>query len=268
MFGRRSDATPARGLSHTRAFMPFISPRRNDSVVYFSTEVQVDAALRLVEERNRTRPPERRMTFFHLYLRSLAMALHSRPNLNRFVAGGRIWQRDGVWITFSAKQEIVDGSPVLTVKRRFAEGESLDEMVDDICGSLGQRRQGRRTASDTEVSMALRLPPFVVSGLMRAMRAANRLGLLPRSMIEDDPMYTSIFVANLGSVGLEAGYHHLWEYGTCPIFAVLGRIREGADGRRVATLKYTYDERIEDGLYAAISLEGVRERLESPEKLL
>jgi hypothetical protein len=87
-------------------------------------------------------------------------------------------------------------------------------------------------------------------------------------MIDGDPLFCSVFVANLGSVGLDAGYHHLWEHGNCPIFCVIGRVRPGASGRRVVTLKWTYDERIEDGLYCARALERLRELLESPEKLL
>ena len=33
------------------------------------------------------------------------------------------------------------------------------------------------------------------------------------------------------------------------------------------TLKWSFDERIEDGFYAARSLDGLRELLECPEKL-
>ncbi len=99
-------------------------------------------------------------------------------------------------------------------------------------------------------------------------RALDALGLLPEAMIRSDPMYASVFVANLGSVGLDAGYHHLWEYGTIPIFCVLGRVRAGADGRRRVVLKYTYDERTEDGLYCARSLEILRELLEKPSLLV
>jgi hypothetical protein len=86
-------------------------------------------------------------------------------------------------------------------------------------------------------------------------------------MIDSDPLYTSVFVANLGSVGLEAGYHHLWQHGNCPIFCVIGRVKPGPDGGRVATLKFTYDERVEDGLYCARSLDRLRELIEHPEKL-
>jgi hypothetical protein len=35
----------------------------------------------------------------------------------------------------------------------------------------------------------------------------NMMGLMPKAMIDHDPLFTSAFVANLGSVGLEAGYH-------------------------------------------------------------
>jgi hypothetical protein len=86
-------------------------------------------------------------------------------------------------------------------------------------------------------------------------------------MIDPDPMFTSIFVANLGSVGLAAGYHHVWEYGTCSMFATMGNMYERHDGVRCVDVCYTYDERIEDGLHVAISLAQIKERVENPEKL-
>ncbi|MCZ6465225.1 MAG: hypothetical protein O7A09_12900 [Proteobacteria bacterium] len=268
MFGRRADATPVRNLSMLRRFMPFVSPRRNESLVYFETEIEVEPALRFLEEQNQRRPPERKMTLFHLYLRSIAISLHTRPGLNRFTAGGRLWQRDGVWITFSAKQAIVDGAKMMTVKRRFEENESLDETVDAVLDSLRGRRRGVETRADKEMNLALYMPPFVIRIGVLLLRAADSLGLLPKKMIDDDPLFTSVFVANLGSLGMEAGYHHVWEYGTCPMFAMMGRIKERHDGVRVMSCRYTYDERIEDGLYAGISLAAVKEGLENPTKLL
>lgn len=268
MWGRRADATQVAGLSTTRRFMPFVSPGRNASVVYYKTEIEVDAALAFLEEQNRDRSPEQRVTLFHLYLRAVSMALHERPGVNRFVSGGRVWQRDGVYITYSAKQDLIDGAPVLTIKRPFARDEGLVEMVDGLLEELLARRRGKESTADKEVNLAVRLPVPVLRVGLGALRFVDRLGLLPRSMIETDPMFTSIFVANLGSVGLEAAYHHLWEYGTCSIFATLGRIRERPDGTRTADVKYSYDERVADGLYAAITLSSIRDRLQDPAALL
>ncbi len=267
MFGRRPDAIQVRDLSAIRRFMPFVSPRRGESLVYFAQELDVEAALAFLEQRNRTRSPERPLTLFHLLLRAIARTVAERPRLNRFTAGGRIWQRDGVWLSFSAKLRFDLDAPILTVKRRFPEGESLDEMADGLVSGLREGRSGRPSTSDREMGLLLRLPPFLVRILLRLVRAVDRLGLLPRAMIDSDPLYCSVFVANLGSVGLEAAYHHLWEWGNCPIFCVIGRVRAGPDGRRRVTLKWTYDERVEDGFYCARALEQLGQAIEKPETL-
>lgn len=270
MWTSRSDATLVRDLSPVRRFMPFISPRRNESLVYYAQDVDVEAALAFVERRNASRPADAPLTLFHLVLRAIAVGLHERPRMNRFTAGGRLWQRDGVWITFSAKKRLDDAAPIVTVKKRFDANESLDEMCDRLLANLRRGRSDHKSTSDKEVGALLRLPPFAIRGLVRLSRFVDAMGLMPRAMIESDPMFCSAFVANLGSVGLEAGYHHLWEYGNCPIFCVVGRIQPGpaeTGGRRRIQLKWTFDERVEDGFYAARALDVVRERLENPEKL-
>jgi hypothetical protein len=103
---------------------------------------------------------------------------------------------------------------------------------------------------------------------MALARAGDFMGLLPGSMIRSDPLFASVFLANLGSIDYPAGFHHLWEYGTTSMFAVMGRVETNADGRRVMNAAYSYDERIEDGLYSYHTLEGIRGRIENPEELL
>lgn len=269
MFSRRPDATLAHSIAPMRRIMPFVSPRRNDSVFHLAQDIDVEAALEFLEKHNRERPPERPITLFHLLLRSTAQALALRPGVNRFVKGGRLWQREGIYFTFSALREIADGARMLTIKRRFEpETESLDEMVDGIYAKLRPARAGVQSTSDRETSLLLRLPPFLISLFVRAADALDHLGLLPRAMIEPDPLYCSIFFANLGSVGHEAGWHHLWERGTCSIFSVMGKVKPGPDGRRRVTVCWTYDERIEDGIYSYVTIAGIQKRIENPEQLL
>jgi hypothetical protein len=236
MFGRRPDASLARDIAQMRRIMPYVS---------------------------------RPITLFHLLLRSGSQALALRPGVNRFVKGGRLWQRDGVYMTFSAKREIAEGAPMLTLKRRFEpERESLDAMVDAVYDRLRPARAGVESTSDRETKLLLRLPGFLTWAAIRAADTLDALGLLPRAAIEPDPLFTSLFVANLGSVGHDAGFHHLWERGTCSLFSVMGRIRPGPNGRRVMTVCWTYDERIEDGLYSYITIAGIQQRIENPELLL
>jgi hypothetical protein len=266
MFGRRPDASLVRDIPAVRRFMPFISPRRNDSLVYFAHDLRVERALRFVEEHNRTATADAPMTLFHLLLRATAIVWDERPRLNRFVSGGRLWQRDGIWLTFSAKKRFDDDAPITTIKRRVDPHAPLDAFVAHLVGATRDGKSDRKTTSDREVDGLLRLPPPFVRVAMGAAHLADAFGLLPRAMIDADPLYASVFFANLGSVGLDAGYHHLWEHGTCGFFCVVGRVRE-QDGGRVVTLKWSFDERIEDGLYCARGLERLRELVENPEKL-
>ncbi|MGI9591198.1 MAG: hypothetical protein ACR2P8_07510, partial [Myxococcota bacterium] len=263
----RADAKPVENLSTMRRFMPYVSPRRNDSAFYMFQDIEVEAALEYLEKKNRERDDANRLSLFHLYLRSTAQSFALRPGVNRFVKGGRLWQRDGVYLTFSAKRAIEDGSPLMTVKRHFPETETLEEMVDGVFAKLNPQRAGKQTQSDKEMSLMIRLPGPIIQLIMKLSNLLDYFGLLPRTLIEPDPHYASAFLANLGSIDYPAGFHHLWERGTASIFGVMGRVEPGTNGRRKMRVAWTYDERIEDGLYSYYTLEGIRERIESPELL-
>jgi hypothetical protein len=117
---------------------------------------------------------------------------------------------------------------------------------------------------DRELGLLLRLPGPLRRAAFGVERTADAWGLLPRSFIEPDPMFASMFVANLGIVGLEAAYHHLYEYGTIGSFCALGRYQADAAGRPWTTVRFTLDERIADGLYGARSLALFRSLVEDP----
>jgi hypothetical protein len=268
MFGRRPDAKLAENISTMRRFLPYVSPRRNDSAFYMFQDVEVDAALEYLEKKNQGRPHERRITLFHLFLRSTSQGVHLRPGVNRFVKGGQLWQRDGVWLSFSAMREFRDDSVMITVKRRFKpESESLEEMVDGFYERLNPQRAGKKTQADKEMHWLLRVPGLLTLLLMKFLLLLDYFGFMPHKMIEPDPLFCSVFTANLGSIDYPAGFHHLWEYGTCSIFGVMGRVEPGEGGRRKMRIAWTYDERIADGLYSYYTLDGIRERLENPELL-
>ncbi|MBW1843648.1 MAG: hypothetical protein JRE38_01840 [Deltaproteobacteria bacterium] len=269
MFGKRPDATLVRDLSAMRRFMPYVSPRRNDSVFYMNQEIRADAAFEFMEKANKERPRNRPITLFHLYLRAVSIAMLRRPGVNRFVKAGRLWQRDGVWITFSAKKKLIDGAPMITIKRCFhPESETLGEMTDATYEQLSLGRKGKKTTSEKEMDWLLRLPHPLPRIPLAIARFADHFGLLPRKIIDADPLYSSVFIANLGSINYPAGFHHLWEYGTTSIFAVMGEVEQDATGGRKFTAAYTYDERIEDGLYSQYSLGMVRDWIANPETMV
>lgn len=267
---RRRDGTLARVPAYRRV-MPLLMTGRNESAVYLEQTLDLSRALPWLDgwrADGRVRP-----TIFHLVLRALADVLHERPRLNRFVAGGRLYDRAGVWLSFAAKKRMDDAAPLATVKREFPAGESFAAMVAGVAGDVVEARGDRPRPVDRELALLERLPVPVVAAAVRLLRRADALGLAPRALTDPDPMYASAFVANLGSLGLDAAYHHLYEHGTCSLFVALGAVAPrpvvAADGslavRPTAQLRYTYDERVEDGLYCARALEALRRRVEDPE---
>jgi 2-oxoacid dehydrogenase/acyltransferase catalytic subunit len=271
----RADGTPVATLHPLRRIMPFVMPTRNGAFVLFEQDIPTAPLLPVLDRLNAARPTERRVTLFHLVLQGIGVALTEFPRLNRFVAGSRLYDRRGIWLAFSAKQRMERDAPIFTAKIEFHAGEPLPAMVDRLLAILGEGRSGRETAADREIKGFLRLPGPLLRLAVRAQRVLDGWNLLPAALIKDDPLYASAFVANLGSVGLEAAYHHLYDYGTTPIFVTMGRTHRTPlvrdDGtvtsHEVFTLRYTYDERVEDGFYAARALERLAACLASPERL-
>ena len=270
----RSDATAVATVHPVRRIMPFLMPTKNGAFVLFEQQVPIAAARTFLATLNAGRAPERAVTLFHLVLRAIGCALAEFPRLNRFVAGSRLYERRGIWLAFSGKQRMERDAPLFTAKMLFDPNEPLEGMVERLAALVGEGRSGE-TATDREIKAFLRLPAPILRAGVRVVRRLDAWGLLPPSFSKGDPLYASAFVANLGSVGLDAAYHHLYEYGTIPIFVTMGRPHRAPvvlpDGsvtsREVVALRYTYDERVEDGFYAAGALERLQALLEHPEAL-
>jgi 2-oxoacid dehydrogenases acyltransferase (catalytic domain) len=271
----RFDASPVPNVHPVRRIMPFIMPTKNGAFVLFEHDIPTAPLLGFLAEVNRTRPADRPVTMFHCVLRAIGIALGEFPRLNRYVSGSRLYARKAVWLAFSAKQRLERDAPLFTAKIDLRPDEALGPFVDRVLDMLGEGRSGKESAADREIKGFLKLPGPVLRAAVKLQRVLDGWNLLPKALLVDDPLYASAFVANLGSVGLDAAFHHLYEYGTIPIFATMGRIHRapvvyenGSVGsREVFRMRYTYDERVEDGFYAARALERLAGCLAEPSSL-
>ncbi|OGQ17861.1 MAG: hypothetical protein A2138_06650 [Deltaproteobacteria bacterium RBG_16_71_12] len=256
MFGFRSDGDRVKDLSPTRAIMPYIMPTRTESQVFFELVLDEERVMSTVE---RVRAATGlKVTLLHLVLCAAGRILAERPRLNRFVAGGRIYQRRGVWVSFSAKRDKSDAGAVVALKRQIPAGATVADVVKLTESVVGGARSGKKDQTDKELGLVLALPGPMVRLVVFLLRSLDRLGLMPRFMIDGDPMYASLFVANLGSIDMDAPFHHLYEWGNIPLFCAIGRARDGK-----VPFRFTFDERVEDGLYCLKAIELLREVLES-----
>ena len=271
----RFDGTPVPNVHPVRRIMPFIMPTKNGAFVLFEHDIPTAPLIAFLDGVNRSRPPERQVTMFHCVLRAIGVALTEFPRLNRYVAGSRLYARKAVWIAFSAKQRLERDAPLFTAKVDVKPGEPLGDFADRLLGVLGEGRSGKESAADREIKGFLRLPGPILRAAVKLQRLLDGWNVYPSSLLVDDPLYASAFVANLGSVGLDAAFHHLYEYGNIPIFATMGRIHKapfvfenGSVGsREVFRMRYTYDERVEDGFYAARAIERLAACLADPATL-
>ena len=212
----------------------------------------------------------------HATVAAAAIALAATPKMNRFVSGGRLYERNHRALTFSLKRARMDKEAAIsTVKLRMRDGETFADLVARINASVGEERSGKKTRTDKELDLFNAFPRPALRFGVKVFRWLDDHNLLPASFIDGDPMYTSIFIANLGSLGMAAGYHHLFEYGNCPLFIMVGKVeprvvvRDGqAVVRRVMPIRFSYDERIEDGLNARFGIDRFVQILEAPEEHL
>jgi hypothetical protein len=270
----RCDGDLVPNLDPIRRMMPLIMPGRNDSIVYHTTRLEIERTRIWLRNYNRGRGERPHATLFHLVLYASARMLHARIGLNRFVAGGRIYQRRGVFLSFALKTRLEDDAPLTTVKLAFPEELSFEKCIDIVTEAILQGRSGRPSPIEREVRFLTRLPTPALRAVVAAGNVLDRFNLLPASLIDPDPMYSSMFLANLGSIHIDNAFHHLYEHGTCGLFGVVGKPqrhlqadRSGKPSvRSVLPLQWSFDERINDGFYCLESLQTLRRIVEDPQR--
>lgn len=268
----RSDGDLVRGEAPVRRIMPYLMRGRNESCVYQESVYRIAAARVWLKAYNRTHHP--RATLFHLVAYATARAMETRPRLNRFVSGGRLYQRREVSISFVIKTAFKAEAAGATVKLTAPKGETFQAFSERISTHVDAARETVRPV-DKEVALIMRLPGPLVRLLVRLARVLDHWNLFPRFMIQDDPMYSTIFLANLGSVGVSDVFHHLYEYGTVSIFGAVSAprrapyaSREGLSVEEVLSVRWTFDERIDDAFSCARSMMLIQKILENPNRWL
>ncbi len=270
----RPDGSPVRDAPALRRMMPFLMPTRTESLVYFDQRIDVTATLLYIEEQNAGRKPLK-LTLFPVFLCAFVRTLALRPQMNRFVVGRRLYQRNNIELSFAVKKCFADAATLTTVKVTFQPQDTLDVVSQRVQKAVIVGKSDRETTSEKEMRVVTRLPRFLLGSVMRAQRVLDSFNLLPASLIRGDPLYASMFIANLGSIGIDAAYHHLYEYGTIPIFVTIGRVKrepvvdeeDQLAVRQVVDIRCTFDERIADGFYCARSLDLFKGLVVDPQRL-
>ena len=265
----RADGTFVRNVHPYRRLMWFVMPTRNECVVYYEDKIRAE---RLEAYLERVRPTLG-CNITHAYVAALNVAIAESPTMDQFVIGRRIYKRKERSITFSMKRKAKDAKAKIAVVRMpMNDAESFSGLSARINASINHQRSGKKTHADQEYQLFDLLPRTALRFFVWVFHALDYINLLPYAFTKEDALYSSAVVANLGSLEMDAAYHHLYEWGTASVFATVGRIKEEpvvVDGKievgKVLTVRYSYDERIDDGLSARKAIWRVNEILADPE---
>lgn len=97
---------------------------------------------------------------------------------------------------------------------------------------------------------------------------------MPKAIISASPFHTSVFLTNVGSLGIDSIYHHLYNFGTTSLFFAMGKKKKSyiydddeMHEEKCITIAFVGDERICDGYYYATSFKQLSKYLKKPELL-
>lgn len=252
--------------------MPYIMKTRTESCIYFNHQVDLTRILKYLQHFNNQH--NSKVTVFTLIVAAMVRTAYQYPRLNNFIVGKRLFARNSLQLSYIVKREkTVTGSEVV-VKQSFSSDDTLLTVAQKINETVASLRTGASANSDGLIDFLLKFPGFAISGIIGLGKLLNNLCLLPASIIKSDPLFTSAFIANLGSIGIGAPFHHLYEWGTASIFITIGQYKQvsnkvnGGLETKTMDLAFTIDERIADGYYFAQALGFFNGLLENPDQLL
>lgn len=275
--GDRNDATWIKDVDGLHALMPFMMPNRTDNEAVLTDKVDL-APIREFINSKKVEGQGSPYTIFYVLCAGLMKTIALRPKLNHFIEANRLYERNNLSLSFVIKKNLSDDSRETLAVIRFDDTDRspLEVMKTETEKISYQLREKDNDITVTQTMDDLaKYPRWVLSIIAKFLRKRDYKGKYPKSLMDGDPAYCSLFLTNLGSVKLSAKYHHLANWGTNSFFIVINEKKweplYNKDGivkmREVVELGMTIDERIADGLYFANSIKLFQKIMKNPKIL-
>ena len=133
MFSKRSDGNLLKNLDPFSKIVPYIMYHRNDATNMMFEEVDcrpMDEYIRAQAAAGVTR------TYMQILIASMVRTMYQRPQLNRFVIGGKTYQRNSIVVSFVVHRSLRGTSEETTIKLHFRGDETLAEIADKIAAAI------------------------------------------------------------------------------------------------------------------------------------
>ncbi|NLG81863.1 MAG: 2-oxo acid dehydrogenase subunit E2 [Bacilli bacterium] len=272
-FGDRYDGRLLRKVDPFYKIIPYIMKTRVDSQIFFDDKIILEKTEKYIQEK---RAQNINIGFLHVVIAAMVRTMALKPRLNRFVSGRKIYARNGIYVSLAVKRDMSEDSPETTIKLEFEPTDTLFEVMEKIDKAISENKQANATNdTDKTAKLIMMCPGFLVRFLVGFLTWLDHRGKMPKVLNRVSPFHTSVFITDLGSVGIQPVYHHIYEFGTTSIFVAFGiKNKERIIDRnhniveqKYVNVKVVVDERICDGYYYAKAFRIFRRLVENPHLL-
>ena len=263
----RSDGTRVMQDDPMYHLIPYFLTKRYDAMNMITIDIP-EAPLRAYM--NAKRREGKSVSHLALVLTAYLLTVEEFPALNRFIVGKKIYQHNDIT---AAMVVLKPGTDVDTMSKiRLTPGDDVFDVQKKITDYIEQnRQQGEANGLDAIMNKLVKHTGLLsfATGLIRL---ADRLGILPRSLIDLSPFHASLLITNLASIRTNHIYHHVYQFGTTSISIAMGNLREvprksreGYVFDRCIPMGVVMDERIASGHYFAQAFSLLKKYLANPE---
>ena len=272
MFGHRSDGRKIKTLPPFFRVIPNVMLDREDSQVYFKQDISLTAIDAYIDKKAEEGI---KLSYMNIIYAALVRILAERPQLNRFAMNGTLYARNQILVSLAIKKSLSDEGTETTIKMPFTGTENIFEVKEKLDKVIEENKDTNTANSTDRLAKALSL---VSDGTLRRvvkfLRFLDKHDMMPKSVINASPFHTSVFLTNVGSLGIDSIYHHLYNFGTTSLFFAMGKKKKSfiydddeIHEEKCITLAFVGDERICDGYYFANSFKLLNKYLRKPELL-
>ena len=262
MFGHRSDGRKIKTLPAFFKVIPSVMLERNDSQVLYKQDIPIKYLDEYIDNKAKDGI---KIAYMHIIYAAIVRVIAERPRLNRFVMNGPTYARNKIYVSLAIKKNLTDDGVETTTKIEYQGTETIFDIKQKLDAIIEQNKEVEANNETDKLAKTLGLIP---TGLIRVavkfLKFLDRHGLLPKAIIKASPFHTSVFLTNVGSLGIDTIYHHLYNFGTTSMFFSMGKKKksfiyedEEIKEEKCITLAFVGDERICDGFYYANSFKSL-----------
>jgi len=272
MFGHRSDGKELKNLSPIFKIMPSVMKERCDAQVYFNQDINITPMENYIAKKAEEGI---KLSILDIVFAAVVRIIAERPQLNRFCVNGRTYARNDITISLAIKKSLTDGGEETNIKPYFTGNETIFEVRQILQDLIEENKKVEtQNSMDKFVNFINKIPTSVIKFVVSRLVAMDKHGHLPKSIIKLSPFHTSAYITNVGSLGINSIYHHIYNFGTTSLFFAMGKkkksfIYEDDEIREEKAINVAFvgDERICDGYYFASSFRQLYKYLMHPELL-